>query len=255
MRRRVRIAMLGALVVVLASAVTAGAIRLQAGDLVIHAEGGFAPKALPKKQNAPVTLHGGGTLTTVSGGLPPILETLTLEYDRHGSVVTTGLPVCRPQQIESTTVQAARRNCGSAIVGEGRGKALVAFPEQAPFPVESPITLFNGPRKHGDQTVLAHAYTTVPVPTTFVVPIVIERIHKGVYGYRTSARIPKIAGGAGIPVKGFLKIGRKWTYKGKRYSYINARCETGRLQARGKFTFNDGTDLQGSFLKRCQVRG
>ena len=30
----------------------------------------------------------------------------------------------------------------------------------------------------------------------------IEKIHKGVYGYRTKARIPKIANGAGIPISG-----------------------------------------------------
>jgi hypothetical protein len=249
-----RLVVLAPLLALLVFVASAAAIRLQAGDLIVQAEGGFAPKKLPKTHNAPVTLHGGGSLSTVSGGLPPILQTLTLEYDRHGSVITTGLPVCHAPQLQSTTVVAARRICGGAIVGEGRGKALVAFPEQAPFPVSSPITLFNGPRLHGDQTVIAHAYTTVPVPTTFIVPIVIERIHKGVYGYRTSARIPRIAGGYGIPISGFLRIGRKWTYRGKRYSYINARCETGRLQARGQFTFNDGTFLQGSFLKRCQVR-
>jgi hypothetical protein len=242
------------LAALLGSAATAAAIRHQAGDQVIEAEGGFTPKKLPKTHDAPVTLHGGGTLSTVSGALPPVLQTLTIEYDRHGSVVTTGLPVCRARQIESTTVWAARRNCGDAIVGEGRGKAMIVFPEQRPFPVESPITLFNGPRRHGDPTVLAHAYTIVPVPTTFVIPIVIERIHKGVYGYRTSARIPRIAAGAGIPVSGFLRIGRRWRYRGKRYSYINARCEDGRLQARGQFRFDDGTFLQGSLVKRCLAR-
>jgi hypothetical protein len=65
------------------------------------------------------------------------------------------------------------------------------------------------------------------VPTTFVVPIEIERIHHGVYGYRTSAEIPKIAGGAGHPISGNLTVSRHWTYKGKRHSYVNARCKPG----------------------------
>jgi hypothetical protein len=47
--------------------------------------------------------------------------------------------------------------------------------------------------------------------------------------------------------------GRKWTYKGVRHSYVNARCETGRLQARGEFTFNDGIYLSGTFLRPCKV--
>jgi hypothetical protein len=91
--------------------------------------------------------------------------------------------------------------------------------------------------------------------TTFVVPVEIEKINKGVYGYRTHGRIPKIANGAGIPIKGHLRIGKRWTYKGKEHSYISARCETGRLQARGQFRFKDGTFLSGTFLRPCQVRG
>jgi hypothetical protein len=145
--------------------------------------------------------------------------------------------------------------CPGAIIGKGKGSALVTFPEQAPFKVSSPITVFNGPRKGGNPTVLAHAYTTVPVPTTFIVPVVIEKIHKGVYGYRTEARIPRIANGYGIPIAGSLTIGKRWTFKGTRHSYVNARCETGRLQARGLFTFKDGIVLRGTFFKPCQVRG
>jgi hypothetical protein len=243
-----------ALTLVAAAATTAYALQLHVGDIVITADGGFAPKALPKHENAPITLHGGGKISTVSGELPPILRTITIEFDRHGSVETTGLPTCTSAKLQSTTVVAARRACPGAIVGKGFGHAVVKFPEQAPIPVSSPITLFNGPRKNGDPTVFAHAYTTVPVATTFVVPIVIETIHDGIYGYRTKATIPKIAGGAGVPISGHLKIGRKWTYKGTHYSYVNARCEIGRLQAMGEFTFNDGTFVRGTFFRPCDVR-
>jgi hypothetical protein len=235
-------------------ATSAYAFELRLGNLIVHGDGGFSPKALPKKRNAPITLHGGGRLSTVSGELPPILKVLTIEYDRHGSVETAGLPVCPPGKLQATTVAAARRACPGAIVGEGAGRAVVKFPEQAPIPISSPITIFNGPRVHGEPSVLAHAFTTVPVRTTFVVPIVIERVNHGAYGYRTEAIIPPIAGGYGIPIAGHLKIGRKWTYRGRSYSYINARCETGHLQAKGEFTFSDGTFLSGSVFKPCQVR-
>lgn len=238
----------------LVAAGTASALKIRVGDLVLNADGGFSPTALPKHRDAPITLHGGGTLSTVSGAIPPIIETLTIEFDRHGSVQTTGLPVCAPGQLEQTTVATARRNCQGAIVGEGFGRAIVKFPEQPPIPISSPITIFNGPKKGGNDTVLAHAYTTVPAPTAFVIPIVIEKIHKGVYGYRTKARIPRIAGGAGHPISGSLKIGRKWTYKGVHHSYVNARCETGHLQARAEVTFDDGTFLAGTFLKPCKAR-
>jgi hypothetical protein len=242
-------------VALLTLATAADALHLQAGDLVIDADGGFAPKALPRHENAPITLHGGGRLSTVSGALPPILKTITLLFDRHGSVITTGLPRCTKAKLAATDTAQARRNCPGAIVGEGEGTAVIKFPEQRPIRTSSPITLFNGPTKHGQPTVLAHAYLTVPSPTTFIVPIVIERIHQGVYGYRTEATIPRIAGGYGVPISGHLKIGRKWIYRGHEYSYVNARCESGHLQAHGEFTFDDGTFLSGTFLRPCTVRG
>jgi hypothetical protein len=232
----------------------AGAIQLRAGDILIEAPGSFSPRALPRDHDAPITLRGGGNITTVSGELPPTIETITIEFDRHGSVQTAGLPICTAAKLAATTTKSARKLCPGAIIGGGFGKALVALPEQAAFPVSSPITLFNGARKNGDPTLFAHAHLEQPVPATFVVPVVIEKIDKGIYGYRTSTTIPPIANGAGIPVSGNLRIGRKWTHRGVRHSYVNARCESGRLQARAEFSFDDGTRLNGTFLRPCQVR-
>ncbi len=254
MRKKTLIATALALTL-LATASAAYALRIVAGPIVIEAEGGFSPTALPKHENAPITLHGGGSISTVSGALPPILKTLTIYFDRHGSVQTTGLQVCTKGKLAATTTAQARRACPEAIVGEGEGKAIIAFAESVPFSASSPLTLFNGPKRHGDPTVLAHAYLSVPVPTTYIVPIVIEKIHDGVYGYRTKGNFPPIAGGSGVPISGHLRIGRRWTYKGHHYSYINARCETGHLQAKGEFTFSDGTFLTGSFFRPCTVRG
>jgi hypothetical protein len=251
--RTVAVALAAALA--LAAAGSALAIRIQAGNIVITGDGGFTPTALPKNVDAPITIFGHGKIDTVDGTLPPVLKTIQFEFDKHGSVQTVGLAVCTAGKLQATTVPQARKLCPGAIVGKGRGHAIVKFPEQAPIPVSSPITIFNGPRKGGDPTVLAHAYTTVPVATTFIVPIRIETIHNGRYGYRVKAEIPKIAGGAGIPISGSLRVGRRWTYKGKKHSYVNARCADGHLQAEGQFGFKDGTFLQGTFVKPCQVRG
>ena len=103
-------------------------------------------------------------------------------------------PACRCARmgkLVATLVKQARKACPGAIVGKGHGHAVVAFPESKPISVDSPITLFNGPRKHGDPTVIAHAYTTYPAPVTLLVPITIETIHKGVYGYRTKRQDPE----------------------------------------------------------------
>jgi hypothetical protein len=247
------------LVLLLAGAATAGAVRdvekvhIRAGDIVIDGYGGFRPETLPRTHDAPITIYGGGKISTVSGELPPILDKLIFEFDRHGSVDTTGLTVCTKAKLVATDVATARRNCAGSIVGKGYGKAIVKFDEQGPIPASSPITLFNGPKKHGNDTLFAHAHLSVPAPATFIVPVEIEKINKGVYGYRTEAKIPRIAGGYGHPISGSLTIGKKTIFKGKRYSYVNARCETGHLQARGEFTFKDKTILSGTFFRPCKV--
>jgi hypothetical protein len=243
-----------ALVVLLLGAGTASALRLTLGNDVVVTDGGFTPTTLPKQSYAPIRLHGFAKISTTDGKPPPILETITLWFDKHGEVVTKGLPVCTPGKLQATTPAVARKNCRESIVGEGYGTALIAFPEQKPFTASSPITIFNGPPKHGNPTVLAHAYLGVPAPTTYIVPIEIQRVHDGRYGFKTEATIPKIAGGAGIPIYGRLKIGREWTYKGKRLSYANASCADGRLQGKGQFAFKDGTFLEGTIIKACKGR-
>jgi len=230
-------------------------VHIQAGNIVVDGEGGFTPTALPKNVDAPITLFGRGKISTVDGDFPPVLQTIEFEFDKHGSVDTTGLPKCTAAKLQATTVPQARKLCPGAIVGTGRGSAVVKFPEQDPIPASSPITIFNGPRIGGDPSVLAHAHLTVPAPTTFIVPVRIETIHNGRYGYRVNARIPKIAGGAGIPISGSLRVGRTWTFKGKTHSFVNARCADGRLQAIGTFGFKDGTKMSGTFLSPCQIRG
>lgn len=256
-RRTIRglvVAAAAALILVVAANALAGIVkvRIQAGNLLVIGEGGFTPTALPKNVDAPITIFGKGRLDTVDGSLPPVLKTIQFEFDKHGSVQTLGLAVCTSGKLQTTTVPQARKLCPGAIVGKGFGHAVVKFPEQAPIPVSSPITIFNGPRIKGDPSVLAHFYTTIPAPVTFIVPVRIETIHNGRYGYRVNAKIPKIAGGAGIPISGSIRIGRRWTYKGVKHSYINARCPDGRLQAVGEFGFNDGTLMKGSFVNPCQ---
>lgn len=266
MKKRIAVVTLLALLVAAATA-NAFKVHLVIGNLILDAEGDFAPKALPKFKNAPIVTHGGGSLSTKSGELPPILDEFTLEFDKHGALDTTGLPVCTKGKLIATDVKAARRACGGAIVGQGFGTAVVKLPEQAPLKVGSPITLFNGPKKGRDDTIIAHAHLDFPGPTTFIVPIVIEKIHKGVLGYRVKVKIPKIVNGYGHPISGHATVGEKWTYKGKQHSYINARCETGHFLVHGEFNFKGGpeetagqaeakdTVFRANFVLPCKVRG
>lgn len=254
MRKSLLRAFAAAAVLVLVGAGSALALRLEVGNIVVVTDGGFTPTTLPKNGFAPIKLHGYGKISTKDGALPPVLETITIWFDKNGEVETRGLPICTPGRLAATTTAAARKLCPGAIVGTGFGKAVVNFPDQPPIPASSPITIFNGARKNGNPTVLAHAHLTVPAPTTFVVPIEIQRVNDGRYGFKTVAKIPKIAGGSGVPVYGRIKIGREWNYKGERLSYANAGCPDGRLQAKGNFRFKDGTVLQGTLFRACKGR-
>jgi len=243
-----------AVVAVLVLAASAVAIRLETGNIVVVADGGFTPTTLPKEKVAPIKLHGFGKIGTKDGSPPPILETVTIWFDKHGKVETRGLPTCTKGKLAATTVPQARKLCPGAIVGKGLGKAVVIFPEQPPIPASSALTLFNAKPKGRNPVVLVHAHLTVPAPTTFVVPIEIQKVNKGRYGFKTVGKIPRIAGGSGIPLYARLKIGREWKYKGKTLSFANASCPDGRLQAKGEFAFKDGTFLQGSVFKRCTAK-
>jgi hypothetical protein len=236
----------------LVAAASALALRLDAGNVIVETDGGFTPTTLPKHEFAPIRLHGYGKISTADGGPPPVLEQLVFWFDKHGEVVTRGLPTCPLRKLVATTPSRARKNCPEAIVGEGFGKAVVNFPEQAPIPASSPITIFNAPPKHGDPTIYAHAYTTVGGPSTYIVQVVIQKVHDGRYGFKAVAKIPKIVNGFGTPIYGRLTIGKTWRYKGRTLSYANASCPDGRLQAKAQLTFGDGTLLEGTFLKPCK---
>ena len=96
---------------------TAVAIRLHAANLVITTDGGFSPTSLPKHGFAPIKLHGFAKIETEDGSPPPILETLTIWFDKHGAVETRGLPRCSPGKLAATTTEQASKLCPGAIVG------------------------------------------------------------------------------------------------------------------------------------------
>jgi hypothetical protein len=245
----------GVLVLALAAAASASALHLQVANIIVDTDGGFTPTTLPRHELAPIEIHGYGEITTSDGSLPPILKQLTFWFDKNGGVETRGLPACPKRKLIATTPAQARRNCRDSIVGTGFGKAVVNFPEQAPIPASSPLTIFNAPPQHGNPAVYVHAYTTVGGPSAFIISVEIQRVHDGRYGFKTVANIPKIVNGYGTPLYGRIKIKKEWNYKGKRLSYVNASCPDGRLQAKVQSTFKDGTLLQGTFVKPCTGSG
>ena len=90
-------------IALLAMSGAALAIVLRTGPIEVVGEGGFSPTTLPKHKTAPITLHGEGRIGTTDGSLPPVLRTLTVWFDKHGAVVTKGLPYCTKGKLAATT--------------------------------------------------------------------------------------------------------------------------------------------------------
>lgn len=230
-----------------------GAATVRVGTLVLHADGSFEPRLLPKRTFAPIRFEGYGEVKTTNGSLPPAVEHVELEFDRDGHLTTAGLPVCPPSKIEQATPEQARSRCGGAIVGKGHLSAAVSLVGLARISLTSPLTIFNGPRKDGNPTALLHAQAPFPVSETYLIVAPIER-RKGPYRYRTEFDIPPIAGGLGSLTRIDSKIGRFYRAGGVERSYVSARCSDYVLQTRGYFSFSDGNVIYGSVFKACSPR-
>ena len=245
-------ALLAASVVLLAG--VSGAAMVRVGTLVLHADGSFEPRLLPKRAYAPIRFQGYGEVTTTNGSIPPAVEHVELEFDRDGHLTTTGLPVCPPSKLEGATPEQARSRCSGAIVGTGHLAAALSLAGLARVNLTSPLTIFNGPRQGGNPTAVLHAQAPFPVSETYVIVAPIERINKGIYGYRTAFDIPPIAGGLGSLTRIDSKIGRFYRAGGAKRSYVSARCSDYILQTQGYFSFSDGNVIYGSVFKACTPR-
>jgi hypothetical protein len=249
-----KMAFLLVLAIAVGGATFASAAVVRVGTLVLHADGGFEPHALPKRTYAPIHFQGFGEIKTTDGSMPPALQHIKLDFDHDGHLTTAGLGVCRPAQLEGASTQQARQRCGAAIVGTGRLGAAIDLAGIARLELRSPLTVFNGPRRNGDPTAIVHAQAPFPVSETYVIVIPIEH-RQGLYGYRASFDIPPIAGGFGSLTYIGAKLGRFYKSGGRRRSYISARCSDYILQTKGYFSFADGKVIYGSVFKTCRPEG
>jgi hypothetical protein len=234
----------------------AGAAVVKVGDLVLRADGGFTPQKLPRRAFAPIDFQGHADLSTRSGAMPPALQQAVIDFDHDGRLSTAGLASCPADRVANASPEVARQTCPAAIVGKGRVGALVAVTGQPAVAVESPLTLFNGPRQGGEATVVAHAQITSPVLQTFAIVVPVER-RAGRFLYRATLDVPAIAPGLGAGALTHVdaKIGRRYAFRGKRRSYVSARCSDNVLETHGRFTFGDGTIVDGSVMKGCFAQG
>jgi hypothetical protein len=225
------------------------------GVLCVGDNGGISPTKLPRHGSAPVTARIIGDISTRDGSHPPALQDLEAEIERTIEVDAVGLPTCAAKQLAATSSATAKKVCGDAIVGSGTAEVEVAFPEQKPFRSTGPLLLFNNGVHGATTSVLLHAYVDVPAPTAVIVKAKVTRIHHGRFGLRLQAHVPKIAGGAGSATAFDLKIGRRYTYKGRKKSFLSASCPTGSWATKGNLLFSDQTRLGFTHIFTCTPMG
>lgn len=234
-----------------ASAAGEGALVI-VNDIVLRADGGFHPRALPRHKFAPIDFQGHFDISARGGGKPVALESAVIDFDRDGRLSVGGLPVCPVARVAQASSAQARRACAGAIVGTGFIGASIDLPAGS-VSGSAPLTLFNGPPQDGNPTVILHAHTNFPATETFAIVVPIER-RPGPFRYRATLVLPPIADGHGAITHVGVKVGRRFSAGGQRRSYVAARCSDGIIRTRGRFSFADGTIIDGAVEKPCHAR-
>ncbi len=247
------------IVAVLGVGVASGELNQQ-GNLRLAFNGRIAPKRLPRRVPAPVSMQVSGSIRTADGARPPELRKITIAVNRYGSVSTVGLPTCEAGELEQTTSKGALAACRDALVGHGTFRAVVTFPGLEPVAVQGQALAFNSTR-NGKRAIVLQIYGSTPVRVTFVVPFTIHRLQSGTFGTVFAARIPKIAADSGYVTNLSLTLDRRYTYRGKQRSFISARCAVplgvpGAVftLARGSFAFSNGQHLSTALARNCWAR-
>lgn len=240
-------------------AAAADAELVQRGNLFIRFDGGIAPTALPRHDEAPISVRVDGTVRTLSGDRPPALRFILIAINKGGRLDTEGLPTCRRSELEPATSEQALAACGDALVGEGRYSAALALPEQTTFPLHGRLLAFNAVIE-GKRAILAHVYGDDPVPNSRVFVFHIRQGH-GTFGTILTAALP-----ASLNRNGYLKtislnLRREFVYRGRSHSYLSAACAApaGFSSATFPFvrvgmTFADGRKLASTLIRTCRVQ-
>lgn len=241
-----------------ALAAVAAAEVAQSGNVRVIFHADFIPHVLPRDHPAPISVEVDGEISTTDGSQPPPLQRLRVELSSAGKIDTLGLPACRAATLQSTSSDLAQQRCGPAQVGHGTFEAQLQLSGR-PIPVDGRALVFNGV-VGGRPGMFIHIYISRPVQVTLVIPLKISH-GSGRFGTVLTTRVPKLAGGFGSITELQLKIGRRYTYRGARHSYLSAACTAPEgfpgatfTFAHALFGFEGGRKMDAFISRRCQVR-
>lgn len=224
----------------LATAITgpARAERRQYGELVVFLKGGISPQRLPRGRPAPVAVHLSGGLGTADGSLLPRVTRIEIGLPAAGSLSTHGLPACTARRLRNAKPPKALAACRPSLVGRGSLEAKVVLPGQGPFTVHAGLLLFNA-RVDGRPAILLHAYATEP-PIVVVLPFVL-RHRRGTFANVLVADLPAALGPRPRLARFEMSLSRRYRYRGRSRSYLNASCSVPPAFTGGSFSLARST--------------
>jgi hypothetical protein len=217
------VAALVVFVVAAVAAAGAGGETVRQGALQVSFGGSVAPQVLPRTGTTPVAVDIRGRVRELAGGPPPSLQRIAIEVNRLGVLDRAGLPTCPLGRLRASSTEAALAACRSALVGEGDVGGVIVLPEQAPTPFSGRVVAFNGTLPGGRPGILAHLFTTVPAPLTFVLGFALGRAH-GTFGTRLVATVPVRTRAIAHIISFSLRLHRIFAADGDRRSYLSAGC-------------------------------
>jgi hypothetical protein len=256
---------LGVCLVVVAGASSAGrdasaSVVEQRRGVRVSFDGKLTPHALPRHGTAPVGIVIDAKIGAAAGTDPPQLRRIEIAINRNGHFNTTGLPICRVDQIQPSTSTGALNSCRRSLVGEGHFSANVKLPEQSPFPSDGKVLAFNG-KSDGRRAILAHIYGTKPAPTSAVLPFLLRGGH-GAYGTTLEASLPQATGSWGYVTGLRMSLRRSFGYKGSSHSFLSAGCpapagfpSAAFPLAKTSFAFADNLNIDAVLTRTCQALG
>lgn len=262
MRKR-SISIVGLAALLIAAVVSTTAFAGPVGKAVTTADGNAQaygaqtkPNRLYKKTWTPTGLEVTTRLSnsTREGNVPVPTTNVRIDFDKNTKVFSKGYPTCKSSKLQNVSTEIAKRECKKAIIGTGRAEALLPVGAEV-FNVKQKVTAFNGQPKGGKPVILLHSYGTTPVQTALVLTGVVKKYNKQGYGPRLDVEVPLIAGGKGALTYFNVTVKKEWKYKGKRVSFIQAKCPSSKkLKSRSVFTFLDGEASDPVYTAKCKPK-
>ncbi len=254
-----RAAFLATAVGLLTCASLANATVIQQGNLRITVLSQVQPYKLPRTGTAPIAVFVSGHLDAPKGGIPPQLQKMTVEVNKHGLLRSEGLPTCPLKALQPASSERAMASCGDAVIGAGQFWGNIVLPDQGAYPTHGRLLIFNG-KQGGKPVIFTHIFTANPFFSSFVIPFKIQKTNHGPYGTKLTASLPQALGDWGYLDRIKLTLKREYTYRGKRRSYFNAGCPAPKGTNRtvfplalASFDFSEGVSVAAKVEKACAV--